>query len=155
MDTADAAPPFVVRAEEDRFLSGLRFLNGRFDCKVSGRDTGGALCIIDTFRTARGGPPLHLHNHQNEWFFVQEGEFRFQVGDQIHLLQAGDSIFGPQGVPHAFVNISETGRLLIAFQPAGTMEAFFASGLLDPRSEEFRELSRLHGMDVVGPPLVP
>ena len=153
MDVADTVPSFFVRAEEDRFLAPLRFLNGRFDCKVSGRDTGGALCVIDTFRMGRGGPPLHLHHHQNEWFFVQEGTFRFHVGGETLLLKEGDSIFGPCGVPHAFVNLSETGRLLIAFQPAGTMEAFFAAGLLDPMSEQFRELSRRHGMDVVGPPL--
>ena len=84
---------------------------------------------------------------------MQHGEFRFQVGDELHLLKAGDLIFGPRKVPHAFVNLSETGRLLIAFQPAGTMEAFFAAGLLDPMSEEFRQLNREHGVEVVGPPL--
>jgi hypothetical protein len=69
MFAAEVAKPFVVKAGEDRFLSPARFLNGRFDCKVSGRDTDGALCVIDTFRTRRGGPPLHVHDRQDEWFF--------------------------------------------------------------------------------------
>jgi hypothetical protein len=56
-------------------------------------------------------------------------------------------------VPHAFINLTAPARLLIAFQPAGQMEAFFAKSLLDPRSEEFRALSREHGKEVVGPPL--
>ncbi|MGV8953862.1 MAG: cupin domain-containing protein [Cypionkella sp.] len=131
----------------------MTFLNGSFNTKVSAVDTGGALCVIDTVRTGRGGPPLHLHHEQDELFFVQEGEFRFQIGADNFELGPGDFIFGPRRVPHAFVNLSENGRLLIAFQPAGTMEAFFSAGLRDPRSEEFIALSREHGMEVVGPPL--
>jgi mannose-6-phosphate isomerase-like protein (cupin superfamily) len=131
----------------------VRFLNGRFDCKISARDTAGALCAFDTIRTRPGGPPLHLHLEQDEWFFVQEGQFQARVGDETRELGPGDSFFGPRGIPHAFTMVSQTGRMLITFQPAGTMEAFFAAELVDPMSEEFRELSRQHGMEVVGPPL--
>ena len=62
-------------------------------------------------------------------------------------------MFGPRRVPHAFRNVTETARMMVTFQPALTMEEFFASQMLDPTSEAFRELSRKHGMDVVGPPL--
>ena len=144
---------FTVRANEDRFGRPLIFLNGSFNTKVSAVDNDGALCVIDTVRSGRGGPPLHFHHEQDEMFFVQEGQFRFQIGDELSDLGPGDFIFGPRRVPHAFVNLSDTGRLLIAYQPAGTMEAFFAAGLRDPRSEEFKVLSRQHGMEVVGPPL--
>ena len=145
---------FVVAKDQDRFGAPVRFLNGRFDTKVSGQDTGGALCMIDTLRLGRGGPPLHLHFDQDEMFFVLEGQFRFQVGDSFHELGPGDFLFGSRRVPHAFVNLSETGRLMVAFQPAGTMEAFFAGGWRDPTTEEFRQASREHGMEVLGPPLL-
>jgi hypothetical protein len=44
---------------------------------------------------------------------------------------------------------------VVAFQPAGTMEAFFDEGsALSPlMSAAFAELSGRHGMTVVGPPL--
>lgn len=145
--------PFVVRKDRDRFEAPIRFLNGRMDIKVSGRDTGGAFCAIDTVRFRRGGPPLHLHFDQDELFFVLEGQFQFRVGDNLYELGPGDFLFGPRRVPHAFVNLSETGRLMVTFQPAGAMEAFFAHGLRDPMAEEFRRLSSEHGMEVVGPPL--
>ena len=29
-----------------------------------------------------GGPPLHYHLAQEEWFYVMEGEVLFQVGDK-------------------------------------------------------------------------
>ncbi|WP_375450325.1 cupin domain-containing protein [uncultured Devosia sp.] len=143
---------FSVLADQDRFGQPVTFLNGRFDIKISASDTGGALCVIDTIRMARGGPPLHFHHEQDELFFVQEGDFRFRIGDATHELGPGDFIFGPRRVPHAFVNLTETGRLMVGFQPAGTMEAFFAEGLRDATSATFRELSRKHGMEVAGPP---
>lgn len=137
----------------DRSNSPIHFLNGRFDLKVSSIDTDGAWCAFDTFRTRQGGPPVHIHLAQDEWFFVLDGNFRFRVGDEDFEASPGDSIFGPRGVPHAFRNTTDTARLLILFQPALTMEAFFASELLDPSSREFAELSLAHGMRVVGPPL--
>lgn len=144
-----------VAFDADRTGQPFRFLNGRFDCKVSGEDTAGGLCIFDTIRSERGGPALHVHDAQDEWFCVTEGQFDVQVGDTRHHLGPGDSILGPRGVPHAFANTTETGRLLVIFQPAGSMEEFFragsATGPMSPAA--FAELSRLHGMTVVGPPL--
>jgi hypothetical protein len=71
---------FVVRSGEDRFSAPIRFLNGRFDVKVSGRDTGGRLCVVDTVRIAPGGPPVHVHAAQDEVFHVLDGRFRFLIG---------------------------------------------------------------------------
>jgi quercetin dioxygenase-like cupin family protein len=144
---------FKVLAGEDRLGASIRFLNGRFDLKVSARDTGGAWCAFDTFRTQPGGPPRHVHLAQDEWFLVMAGRFRFEVGAETFEAESGDTVFGPRGVPHAFRNITDTARLVVLFQPALTMEEFFSSGMLDPASPEFAELSRAHGMEVVGPPL--
>lgn len=101
-------------------------MGGRFDLKVGGRDTGGDLCIYDTFRESKGGPALHRHYFQDEWFYVIRGEFIAQVGDETVSLRSGDSAFAPRKVPHSFANIGEgEGQLLVLFQPAGTMEDFF------------------------------
>jgi len=80
---------------------------------------------------------------------------RFQVVDQTYELGAGGSILGPRGIPHAFRNLTETARMIVTFIPAGSMEAFFATQMVDPTSEAFRDLSRKPGMEVVGPPLPP
>ena len=144
----------VVHEDEDRFGSPTLSLNGRFDCKVSGQETDGRLSIFDTVRTHRGGPPLHYHHDQDEWFFVREGEFLFQVGEDTFRLREGDAILAPRGIPHAFANVSETSRLMIVFQPAGSMEEYFrARGTGQHTEEELARLHRLHGMELVGPPL--
>jgi quercetin dioxygenase-like cupin family protein len=144
---------FVVRSGQDRFSAPIRFLNGRFDVKVSGRDTGGRLCVIDTVRIAPGGPPVHVHAAQDEVFQVLDGRFRFRIGAELIEAGPGDVLFGPRGVPHAFASLSPTARLVLTFQPALTIESFFAEGGLDPRSEEFARVSRAHGMELIAPPL--
>ena len=146
---------FQVLADEDRFGADLRYLNGRFDCKLSAKDSGGDLCIYDTLRTTKGGPPLHYHHAQDEWFFGREGEFVFQVGEDVFRLKAGDSVFGPRNVPHAFANVSDTGRLIIVYQPAGAIEQFFLNGsrLANPSPADLQAHYRAHGLEIVGPPL--
>ncbi|MDB5526182.1 MAG: Cupin 2 conserved barrel domain protein [Rhizobium sp.] len=140
---------------QDRFGEPTRFLNGRFDCKVSAKDTNGAFLIFDTFRDSLGGPPLHYHELQDEWFMVLEGSFLFQVGDSMLRLGPGDSIFGPRMVPHAFRNLVAPARMLIAYSPALRMEEFFRAGLGPgtAASAEFEALHRAHNIINVGPPL--
>lgn len=140
---------------EDRFGRPARFLNGRFDCKVSAGDTNGGLCIFDTFRDVCGGPPLHYHKFQDEWFMVLEGDFVFQVGEERFRVSPGDSVFGPRMVPHAFRNQTAPARMLIAYTPALRMEEFFRAGLgpASAATAEFEALHNAHDIINVGPPL--
>ena len=144
-----------VARDADSIGLPFRFLNGRFDRKVTSSETAGALCVFDTVRTEPGGPPLHIHDAQDEWFLVTEGTFDVRVGETIHKLEPGDSIVGPRGVPHTSANTSVTGRIVVAFAPAGVMEAFFERGSQRGKMTpaELAELSAEHGMRVVGPPL--
>jgi mannose-6-phosphate isomerase-like protein (cupin superfamily) len=151
---------FKVQAQKDRYLEELLIMGGQFDCKVSGKDTDGDLCIYDTLRQEKGGPAYHLHHNQDEWFYVIKGEFKVKVGEEVFNLSAGDSAFAPRKTPHAFAKISEgEAQMLVLFQPAGTMEDFFKQmsklGKEIPKNQQetLQELWRSHGMEIVGPPL--
>lgn len=151
---------FRVGAQKDRYAEELLLMGGRFDLKVSGRDTGGDLCIYDTFRESKGGPALHRHHFQDEWFYVIRGEFIVQVGGDTLSLRPGDSAFAPRKIPHAFAMTSEgEGQMLVLFQPAGSMEDFFLQmsklGKEIPKNQEstLKQLWADHGMEIVGPPL--
>lgn len=155
-----AASGFRVGAQKDRHEEELLIMGGRFDLKVSGRDTGGDLCIYDTFREAKGGPALHRHHFQDEWFYVMRGEFIVQVGNDTLSLHPGDSAFAPRKVPHAFAKISDgEGQMLVLFQPAGSMEDFFkqmskfGKEILPNQEVVMKQLWANHGMEVMGPPL--
>jgi len=68
------------------------------DCKVSGKDTDGAMCVFE-FTGTSGGPP-HRHHEQDEWLYVVDGEFEVQVGNKRFHLSAGESVFMPRKVAH-------------------------------------------------------
>ena len=127
------------------------------DYKVSSSDTDGDLFVIENTNDSRGGPPRHLHHEQEEWFYVVDGEYLAEIGDERYRLGPGDSVFAPRKIPHVWAHVGEgTGRLIVAFRPAGEMEAFFdaMSRLKEASSrEELHGLFRSHGMEVTGPPL--
>ena len=64
--------------------------------KVLTRDTGGGLFIIEHTNQKKGGPPLHLHHNEDEWFYVIEGEYIAEIGSERVRLKPGDSIPGPE-----------------------------------------------------------
>lgn len=158
--SARAGKGMRVGAQKSRYDEELLIMGGRFDLKVSGRDTGGDLCIYDTLRESKGGPALHRHHFQDEWFYVIRGEFIVQVGDDTLALHPGDSAFAPRKIPHAFAKISEEeGQMLVLFQPAGSMEDFFqqmsklGKEILPNQEVVMKQLWADHGMEVMGPPL--
>lgn len=127
------------------------------DLKVSGKDTNGELAIFEQTSISQGrGTPLHIHPLQDEVFYVIEGEYFFNVGNEKYSLGIGDSIFMPRNVPHAWTQVSEKGKMTVIFQPAGKMEEFFVTmaGLKDePTSEEIARIFVENEMQIVGPPL--
>lgn len=165
---------FTIAAGEDRFGEQIK-LGGpggeANDCKVSAQDTDGGMAIFEF--TGRGGGPRHLHHEQDEWIYILDGEFDFQVGEQTEIsrLGPGQCIFLPRKVSHAWVCVGEaSGRIINVYQPAGKMEAFFrelgrpfeALPTMDQMQnksvtqDQVKALHRLfaeHGLELLGPPL--
>jgi quercetin 2,3-dioxygenase len=112
------------------------------------------LIIENPFRE-KGGPARHLHYEQDEWFYAVEGEFVMEVGKERYILKPGDSLLSPRRVPHVWAYTAGMGgRVLIAFSPAGRMEAFFRTvsenNAMPPQDPK---LWRTHGRELLGPPL--
>ena len=151
---------FRVNAGEARFgehykMKGITLNN--LDIKISSADTNGDLAVFEqSGLTPKGGPPLHIHPFQDEWFFVIEGEYLFQVGDDKYPMKQGDTIFLPRNIQHAFVQLSEKGRMIVSYQPAGKMEDFFKltnKWTSPPTKEEIVKIFADHDMKIVGLPL--
>ncbi len=119
--------------------------------KVLTADTGGNLFVIEHSHLVPGGPPLHLHLAQDEWFYVMEGKVAFQVDDKRFELAAGESVLGPRRVPHTFSSVAPQSRLLIAFTPAGKMEQFFLDGAANPALALTPEFMNRYEMQWIGP----
>jgi len=116
-----------VDAGKDRFGKPISLFEGdTFYTKVSTTDTDGDVYVFESTRIKEGGPSFHLHYEQDEFWYILKGEFLFKVGDETFTAKAGDTVFGPRNVPHAFAKVGEgEARLLMFFQPAGKMEEMF------------------------------
>jgi quercetin dioxygenase-like cupin family protein len=123
--------------------------------KVLPRETGSNLFVIEHNGLGHGGPPVHLHLHQDEWFYVMEGEVLFQVAGERKTLGPGESLLGPRGIPHGFVGVGEKpAHMVITFSPAGMMEAFFREAAVPNGPAMDAALFAKYDMQYVGPPLV-
>jgi mannose-6-phosphate isomerase-like protein (cupin superfamily) len=157
-DSAASRKAVLSNSGEDRDGKPFEFVGATFEVKVSGKDTEGRCVIFETTRHKKIGPPLHIHTDCDEWFFVQGGEFKFQAGDKILRLKAGDSLLIPREVPHTFVKVTEgDAQLIVMHQPAGRMEEYFRTVSQRPPlpPEASREFVKQYGMRIVGPALTP
>ncbi len=151
---------FKVSAGEARFGKRITMKGitpNTLDIKISAKDTDGELAVFQQTGTAsKGGPPLHIHPYQDEWFYILEGKYQFQIGDDKYSMQKGDTIFLPRNVPHAFVQLTPQASVIVSYLPGGKMEAFFEATSkweTPPSKEEIVQVFADHDMKVVGPPL--
>jgi len=150
---APAAPTLhPVPAGEDRsgHLHSLGFSSLAF--KVVPSDTGGGLLVIEHRNLLPDtGPALHLHLSQEEWFYVMEGEVRFQVGDRRLQLGPGESVLAPRRVPHTFSATGSPAHMLIAFTPADKMEQYFIDAAAHPSLAATADFMNRYEMQWIGP----
>ncbi|PRY62178.1 cupin domain-containing protein [Glycomyces artemisiae] len=65
--------------------------------------TGGALSVTrSTFPDGGDGAPSHFHTAASESLFVIAGRLQVLTGDEVVVLEAGDFVSIPPGLPHAF-----------------------------------------------------
>lgn len=143
-----------VASGEDRFGEQRSLGISTIAFKVTPQPGNDLLVLENTFH-APGGPARHMHYEQDEWFYAVEGEFMVEVGQERFRLTPGDSLLAPRRIPHVWACVGNArGRILIVFQPAGLMEAFFRTvtqaNAMPPQDPE---LWRSHGMELLGPPL--
>ena len=100
-------------------------------CKVRSEETGGAYAILENIVAPQDGPPPHIHNHEDEVFYVVEGEFEILIGEKTIVAKKGDLAIVPRGTVHAFRNIgSGRGRLIGNLHSVRT--TIFIWGVRDP-----------------------
>lgn len=117
---AESADGFSVGADEGEHLA---FADAEFVVRASAATTAGAFSIVEEIDPL--DTPLHVHEHEDELFYVLEGEHVFQVGGSEFPAGPGTVVFAPRRVPHAHRRIvPRTGRFLTMLSPAG-FEGFF------------------------------
>lgn len=139
------------------------FLDTRMTVKAGGRHTGGAFTFLEWAAPAGFGPPRHVHNREDEAFYLLEGQLLVECGDDRWTAGPDSFIFLPYGIPHAFIVSEGPARGLQITSPAG-FEDFIDElgrpaehgGLPEPSPPDVAlmvEAGQRHGTPVVGPPL--
>jgi mannose-6-phosphate isomerase-like protein (cupin superfamily) len=70
---------------------------------ISGKDHGASISLIIDESEPGQGPRLHRHTYDETWV-VEEGNIRFQAGENSFEAGPGDVAIVPPGVPHKFTN---------------------------------------------------
>ena len=124
--------------------------------KVHGRDTGGALCVVELTDAPGQGPPPHVHQREDETFYVVEGEYEFVCEGKSFLLKKGGMIFAPRTLPHSYKNVSPTpGKLLMTITPAGFEKFFEEIGAMSAEQQEIPKviaIGKKYGLEFLPPP---
>jgi mannose-6-phosphate isomerase-like protein (cupin superfamily) len=98
--------------------AGHRFGNVEFLCLSA--DTPRFNLSIVTIEPGRDGPPSHVHEDEDDAFFILEGELTFLVRGQELRAPPGTFVLVPPGAEHTFANRGSTPvRMLNLHAPAG------------------------------------
>src|SRR4051812_17527365 len=92
--------------------------------KAAGVETGGSFSLIETTNPPDSGPPLHLHHTVDEAFYVLEGTYEFECGDERTAAGPGSFVLLPHRVPHRYRAGPAGGRVLVLFLPGRPWEDF-------------------------------
>ena len=156
MENNTGSTPFVLREKEGRFNEVYHLMGMDKFLKVSGKDTNGQLALFYGLYVKNDSAPLHVHYKEDEVFYILEGEFVVQVGNEKYTLKAGDSVFLPRNIPHTYLALTDNARMLFMTTPAGKQEALFKQlSQMDATATpaDFRKVLLAHDQDIVGPPL--
>jgi quercetin dioxygenase-like cupin family protein len=113
---------------------------------LTGEQTGGAFFMLEAIVPSGCGNPPHIHDREEETFYVQQGTLTVHVGDKTLNASAGDVVKLPRGLVHHFQNNGNVDvKALVVIEPAG-FEKFFEEAFypaadwpdaLPPMSDEF------------------
>ncbi len=129
--------------------------------QVTGEESHGAVTVM-CGTVHSGGPPLHVHDAEDEVVIVLDGQLDYQVGEDRGVIGAGGLLWFPRRVPHAVANLTDAPcRFVTVATPSGIEDFFRAQrdylrSLPDGAPPDPGRLGTVAGADtrrVVGPPL--
>ena len=136
-----ASDPKIVRKDEGKIHSVL----GDFqNMKLVGSDTNGQFTLIEQNNEPGFGIPAHVHENEDEVFHVLSGQLEMTIGDEKTLMNQGDIIFCPRGIPHSFTVIGEEkAHVILSVFPSGIEKMFEELAALPAGPPDFEKVSRI------------
>lgn len=126
--------------------------------KTETSELGGGALLWELISPPGTMVPPHVHEVEDEFIYVAEGELEVLVGDQKYTAKAGDLIKMPKGMPHGIWQRGEKNtRTLWTVVPAGKMEGLLkALGALPanqlPDPAQVGKIFSEHDIQLLPPP---
>jgi quercetin dioxygenase-like cupin family protein len=92
------------------------------------KDTGGAYSIMEQVMPKSPGPVVHLHEKEDEAFYILKGHAVYMLNDQKFEARTGDFLSIPRNSWHSFEVLEHETRVLNFYAPAGFERLIIESG---------------------------
>lgn len=143
---------YVLQPDQGRTIEslGVRMVA---DNVLTGNTLFGGVCT----NPGPGGPPLHLHQDHDEFYYVLRGRYRFKIGEEEQEGGPGTFAFVPRGSAHTFASVGPEEGQILAFSLPGLEQFLEGMAALSARGVDQREMDQHYrdfGSEIVGPPLV-
>ena len=151
---------YVISADQGEafwFLDNLMTVKASRD--LTGND---GFAMLEALIPSGSAPPPHIHEHDDEAWYVLEGEVEFTVAGRSLNAGPGSFVFAPKGVQHGFRVTSSTPlKILTMTWPAGFAD--FVRELGEPAAdrtlppepkidpERIVAIGRKHGITILPP----
>jgi len=150
---APQAQPKVVHPDEGHVMQAF---GDTVRAIVTAEDTNGQLFVGEGTGQPQGGPPLHVHTHEDELFIIQQGVFEFTVAGAVTQAGPGTVVYGPRHIPHTWRVVSEEPGLTYVLTMPGSFGRFFercAEQFVNgaPDMAEIGRISDEHGIIFLSP----
>jgi quercetin dioxygenase-like cupin family protein len=133
---------------------------------ATGDQTGGHYSLMEELCPKGSGAPPHIHEWQDEAFYIIEGEATFIVAEQTIQASTGAFVSIPRNTVHSFRVDSKTARVLNLYEPAGFEQVVIELAvpatthtlpplnlnLPEPDPDKVKELFKRYGMKTVDTP---
>ena len=133
----------IVRNNEGERLN---VLGDHQTIKLTGKDTNGLYTLIEQNNELGTVIPPHMHENEDEVFQVLEGQIEMSIGDITTVLNIGDLIFCPKGIPHTWKVVGEVKcRSMLNIFPAGIEAMFEELSQLPAGAPDFDKVVQICG----------
>jgi mannose-6-phosphate isomerase-like protein (cupin superfamily) len=126
------------------------------------RERTGSWAMLELVAPDGYQPPLHVHEDEDEAFYILEGALTITIGESEHRAETGAFVLSPKGVPHTiraegrtrWLQLAPSGRFADLMrelgEPADAPTLPEAGG--PPDFGRLREIAAKHGITILGPP---
>lgn len=127
----------------------------------AGRESTGRWAVVEMTAPAGYEPPMHVHEEEDEAFYILDGELTITIGGEKHIARTGAFVLSPQGIPHTiraehetrWLQFSPSGLFVDLMRDMGTPAASPTLPELEGPAdfELLRERAAKHGIRMLGP----